>query len=124
MASIAEVIEQVDVLKPNQFTDGQKIRWLSECDCMVFNEVIAQHEGAPDDFTGYDLSIDRDTVLLVRPPHDIMYRQYLMAQIDLANQEYTRYNNTSGLFNTMYQDFRAWYTRNHMPVRHTEHFTI
>ena len=124
MASISEVIEQVDILKPNQFTEIQKIQWLSECDCMIFNEVIAQHTGHYGEFTGYAADTDRDTVLLAEPPHDVMYRQYLMAQIDLANQEYARYNNTSGLFNTMYRDFCAWYTRNHMPVSRTDRFIV
>lgn len=127
MATISSVIAQVDALKPNQYTALQKIQWLSECDSMVFSEVITKHVPcgcAPEKFIPYDEHTDPATTLLVRPPHDVIYRHYLTAQIDLANQELLRYNNSSAMFNTAYQAFRAWYTRTHLPLGTVEHFTI
>lgn len=127
MATIASVIAQVDALKPNQYTALQKIAWLSECDSMVFSEVISKHlpdENAPGSFTPYGLDTDPSTELIISPPHDVIYRHYLAAQIDLANQELIRYNNSSALFNNAYQAYRAWYTRGHMPVSGVTHFTL
>ena len=127
MATISSVIAQVDAIKPNQYTALQKIQWLSECDSMVFSEVIAKHapdNDAPSAFIPYEESTDPDTTLLARPPHDVIYRHYLTAQIDLANQELLRYNNSSAMFNTAYQAFRAWYTRCHMPLGSVTHFTL
>lgn len=127
MATISSVIAQVDAIKPNQYTSLQKIQWLSECDSMVFSEVIMKHapsEDAPHKFIPYDESTDPDTPLLAQPPHDVIYRHYLTAQIDLANQELLRYNNSSAMFNTAYQAFRAWYTRSHMPLGSVTHFTL
>ena len=124
MATIAEIITQVDALKPNQFTAIQKIQWLSECESMVHVDVIARHAGNTGVFPGFDETVDPDTILSAQAPHDALYRHYLTAQIDLANQELLRYNNSSQLFNNAYQAFKAWYTRNHMPAAEVDHFTI
>ena len=40
-----------------------------------------------------------NTELLVYPPHDKLYRTYLLAMIDFANGEYTKYNNSIAMFN-------------------------
>jgi len=124
MATIAGVIAEVNAVRPNQFTSAQKIRWLSELDGMIFTGIISRHEGAPETFSGYDTDADPETALLAVAPHDIIYRHYLTAQIDLANQELIRYNNTSRLFNEAFQEFRAWYTRSHMPLQPATHFKL
>lgn len=127
MATIAEVIAQVDELKPNQFSHAQKVMWISECESMVYAEVICQHVRSGNkciEYTGYTEDTDPDTLLMATHPYDNIYRYYLLAQIDLANQEYIRYNNSSALFNAIYQAYRAWYTRNNMPAAAADHFTI
>ncbi len=124
MATIAEVLRQTDELKPNQYTELQKIQWLSECEHMIYTEIISRHENSGETFNSYDAETSKETVLLAIAPYDTLYRHYLMMQIDLANQEYARYNNSSGVFNAMYHDYRAWYTRSRMPVCVADHLKL
>lgn len=44
--TITEAIERVDTLKPNQYTDEQKVRWLERLDGQLFLELVCTHEGA------------------------------------------------------------------------------
>lgn len=116
--TIQEALEKVDKLKPNQFEEAEKIRWLSDLDARVKAEIIDNHEGADKiAFNGYDEKTNRDTVLLVPEPYSELYLLYLAAQIDFYNAEYTRYNNSMVMFNTMYDDFAVYYNRTHMPIQ-------
>lgn len=116
--TIREALEKVDKLKPNQFEDAEKVRWLNALDATVKAEIINTHEGAElVTFDGYDEDTDTDTELLVPPPHSDIYLHYLFAQIDFNNAEYTRYNNSISMFNSKYSEFAAYYNRTHMPLQ-------
>ena len=54
--------------------------------------------------------------MLVRPPHDKLYPAYLEARIDYANGEYEKYQNTSQVFNTFFNEFMRWYAMNYNPA--------
>ena len=56
-----------------------------------------------------------ETELLVPAPWDEMYLRWLEARIDYANAEYTRYNNSMDMFRAVYQAYRSYYNRTHMP---------
>jgi hypothetical protein len=123
---ISDVIAMVDDLKANRYSTAQKIRWLSECDSTIFDAIISMHklpEGMPERFPGYTEQ-DMDTELIVKAPHDILYRYCLEMQIDLYNKELGNYNNTSRLFNTAMATYSAWYTRNNMPLEKATHFKL
>ena len=125
--TIAEIIDMVDDLKPNKFTDEQKISWLSDCDSVIFKDVISTHErqdGDPETFSGYAADVDVSTKLLVDAPHDQLYRYYLEMQIDLYNKEISNYNNTANIYNRAYADFASWYNREHMPRAVATHFRL
>jgi hypothetical protein len=124
--TIKDVISMVDGLKANQITGAQKLRWLSECDSTIFNDIIAVHENdgsMPVVFKGYT-DADVDTELLAKAPHDILYRHYLEMQIDLYNKELANYNNSNRLYNAALTAFSNWYTRNHMPTGQATHFKL
>lgn len=53
--------------------------------------------------------------LLVPAPYDEVYIRWLEAQIDYANGEYGRYNNSMTMFNASYSAFRNYWNRTHMP---------
>ena len=42
--TIQEAIDRVDILKPNHFTDEDKIGWLNTLDGQVWRELITTHE--------------------------------------------------------------------------------
>ena len=116
--TIREALEKVDKLKPNQFEDAEKVRWLNDLDAMIKADIIDTHEGAElVTFDGYDEDTDADTELLVPSPYSDIYLHYLFAQIDFNNAEYTRYNNAISMFNSKYIDFAAHYNRTHLPLQ-------
>ena len=114
---IIDSISKVDDLKPNRYDEEHKVGWLSNLDLRVKNEIIDTHEGANEtSFTGYNIDIDKDTELLVPAPYDEMYIHWIMAQIDLANGEYNKYNAEITMFNNEWEDYAKHYNRTHMPL--------
>ena len=114
--TILEAINQVDALKPNAFLQEDKIRWLNTVENYIKTEIIDTHEGAEKvNFVGYDVNTLTDTVLIVPSPYDVLYLRWLEAQIDYANGELGKYNNSITMFNSAYADFRNHYNRKNMP---------
>ena len=52
---------------------------------------------------------DLDKELLVDPPYDDIYELYLEAEIDRANGEYNKYQNTMQSYNARRGDFVTWF---------------
>ena len=119
--TIDQAIHTADELKPNQIDRARKIDWLSRLDMSIYQELFCTHERksveeVPDEFDGYKQNTDPDTVLLAPAPYDEIYRFYLEMQIDLANQEYDKYNNSAMLYATARgQLYRMWH-REHRPL--------
>ena len=115
--TIIEAITNIDALKTNTYTQNDKVKWLSRLDWMVKKEIIDTHEvEVPVDFTGYDETTDLNTELLVPAPYDEVYLRWLEAQIDYANAEYGKYNNSIVMYNTAYTAYSNYYNRTHMPL--------
>ena len=113
---IIEAINRIDGLKHNTYSQNEKVAWLSRLDSMVKRMIIDTHEGSEDvSFTGYDDSTDPETELLVPEPFDEVYLRWLEAQIDYANGEYDKYNNSILMYQTAYDGYANYYNRNHMP---------
>ena len=114
--TLLEAINRIDVLKPNGYSQAEKIQWLSNLDGIVKREIIDTHEGSEGvTFNGYTEETSLTTELLVPAPYDDVYLRYLEAQIDYANGEYTKYNNAVEAYNTAYSTFRRYYNRTYMP---------
>ncbi len=116
--TIQEAITQLDTIKPNQYGEDQKIKWLSILDGMVKEEIINTHEGYMDKpFTGYTEETANTTLLLVPEPYSDMYLHYLSSQVDLNNSELIRYNNSAALFNERYTAYANYYNRTTLPLQ-------
>ena len=100
MATLKSVIDMVDEIKPNAFSNEAKTQWLNECE-----EIITYH---------YDAEKDKE--LLAQPPHDKIYWAYLTAMIDFANGEYNKYQNTMQVFNSFFSEFMRWFALNYHPA--------
>lgn len=113
---ILEAITKIDTLKPNSYSQTEKIKWLSTLDGTIKNEIIDTHEGGEGIvFNGYDDKTSLDTELLVPSPYCDVYLRYLEAQIDYANAEYGKYNNAMAMYNSAYSNFERYYNRTHLP---------
>ena len=113
--TIMEALEQTARLKPHQYDTDVLIRWLSELDEKIYEEIWKTHEGELPEFSGYGEETPGETALLVAGRYADMYIKYLESQIDYQNEEYDRYNNSAAAFNALYMEYWAWYTRTHMP---------
>ena len=114
---IYEAMDICDRQKPNGYTREDKIHWLSKLDMMIFEEIISRHEGGIENFDGYEADADDNTELLAGGTYADMYIKWLFAQIDFANAEISRYNNSMVMFNALYDGYARAYTRSHMPRR-------
>ena len=98
--TIIEAINRIDALKPNGYGQAEKIKWLSDLDRTVKAEIIDTHEGGGEAFAGYGSDTPLDTVLLIPALYDDVYVKWLEANIDYANGEYGKYNNSIAMFNS------------------------
>jgi len=114
--TISNAITIIDSVKPNQYTDSEKIRWLNDLDGKIKAEVIDTHESNTEvEFNGYDSTTPDDTKLLVDAPYDDIYVHWLESRIDYTNGEFAKYNNSISMFNSAIQSFISFYNRTHMP---------
>jgi len=115
--TIIEAINRIDTLKPNTYTQETKIYWLSNLDGIIFEKIIKTHEGAEAiKFEGYTPETPIDTELIISAPYDDIYIKWLEAQIDYANREYDKYNNSIVAYNDAYAEFERHYNRTNMPI--------
>ena len=121
--TIMEAMHRIGTVKPNGYDQALKIKWLSTLDGIIKKEIIDTHEGAENVvFNGYTVETNLLTELLVPAPYDDIYIRYLEMQIDYANGEYGKYNNSKVMFNTAYSDFEKYYNREHMPLNRGKRF--
>jgi hypothetical protein len=114
--TIIEAINRIDSLKPNNYTQPEKIKWLSNLDGIIKKEIIDTHKGSENvSFEGYVAETALDTVMLVPSPYDDIYVKWLEAQIDYANADTKRYENSMIMYNTAYSAFERFYNRTYMP---------
>jgi hypothetical protein len=114
--TIMDALYRIDELKPNSYSQPEKIKWLSSLDGVIKSEIIDSHEGGEDVvFDGYDEFAELTTVLLVPAPYDDIYLRWLDAQIDYNNGEYDKYNNSITAYNDAYNLYQRHYNRTHMP---------
>lgn len=104
---VDKLIKLVRKLKPTptEFDDEILLMWVSECEGMVLSEV---HLVSVADIEPFALGADSSlpTAELTAPfPYDKLYTQYVLAQIDYANGEYTKYQNSMQMFNATYTEY-------------------
>lgn len=121
--TIIEAINRIDTIKPNSFSQTEKVRWLNTLDGIIKTEIIDTHEGGENIvFNGYNDNTPISTELLIAAPYDDVYLRYLEMQMDYANGEYNKYENSVAMYNTAYSAFANYYNRTHMPIGKTRKY--
>lgn len=103
-----KAIEIVDRLKPNAYSEEDKLRWLNELDGMVQRLVMQDKQ-----VTKYAYPDDMDRELLIPIPFDDVYTLFLEAKIDYYNREYANYNNSATMFEAQFNEYKKDYIREH-----------
>ena len=124
--NIQEALDMVDRMKPNMMDEQIKIRFLSELDGKIHEEIVLKHVFKPSEAKRpkYDTDTDPGTELIIPAPYDMLYVYYLMMQIDLMNQEMDKYNNDAALFDKYYGDAADWWNRRRMPISRVRELRI
>ena len=101
-----KAIEIVDRLKPNSYSEEDKLRWINELDGMAQRLVIQT-----DNINQYSYPEDMNKELLIPAPFDDCYTLFLEAKIDYHNREYANYNNSAMMFEAQYSEYKKAYIR-------------
>ena len=113
MATLQGVLDIIDGIKPNAFSEEAKTAWINEIEGLVQTEVFLL---AIEDVVQYTWPKDAAVTLLAKPPHDKIYWVYLSAMVDFANGEYDKYQNTMQMFNQFFGEYMRWYARTYNPA--------
>lgn len=115
--TIIEAINRIDAVNPNNYSQTEKVAWLSTLDGVIKKEIIDTHEGAEAvTFNGYNAETPLDTELIVPAPYDEVYLFWLQSKIDYWNAEMGKYNNSIAMYNTAYSTFEKAYNRENKPI--------
>lgn len=120
--TIQEALDMANELKPNMMIESTKIRFLSEIEGKIFNEIIMKHEHENMDMPEYDSETDRTTEMLAPAPYDMLYVYWLISRIDHMNQEMDKYNNDRALFENAWGELSDYWTREHMPLQPASYY--
>lgn len=111
--TINEAIAQVNRTRQNRIPDDVMIRWLSNLDHQIYEEVIKTREGWESvSFTTYGAD-DGEKTLLVPPPYDEMYIYKLEASIYYEQREINKYATSMTMFNAVMEQYMKKYNREH-----------
>ena len=124
--TIQEAMDLANQMKPNMMIPGTQIRFLSELEGKIHEEIVMKHVHTEEEETKpqYDTGSDPGTVLLVPAPYDMLYVYWLMSKIDLMNMEMDKYNNDRALFENAYDEMSDWWTRTKMPLQAAREFML
>ena len=101
--TVKETIKKADALRPNAIEEQEKAEWI-----IRFDGEIAEMMQVPVP----DIKWPEDQELLMPYPKDDLYVKYLMAMIDLANEESALYANDMIVANQAIAESKAWWYRN------------
>lgn len=106
--TVAELLEKVNVEKPNAFSENHLLLFINECEALV-QEFLGVD---PEEYIiKYDLQYDKDEELIALPPYDGMYESFLKAKMDYVNEEHQSYANNQAQFESTWEEYKAYAMR-------------
>ena len=111
-----EIIQMAGELRPHSFSENVLLHWLTALDGRIAAAVFLM---APEEYRQRKRTHPQglDNEPLVEYPHQEMYVQYLIAQIDLALGENEQYQNDMAVYNESYSDFVRWFGNRYAPAQ-------
>lgn len=114
--TVQQALSYVDGVKPNAFSQAVKLNWLSEIEGKIALEIHLETPESLEDWLPYTAA-DLAETLKVGVPYTGVYTWYLQAQVDLANGEYDKAQNTMAMFNNAWAEYLRWYCQRYDPVQ-------
>lgn len=106
--TVSEALGRLDTLKPNRYTQEDKLAWLTTVDAAVAQVLgVAAPEYAAAD----------GTALLLAAPYDTAYLRYMEAQIDYHDGASEGCSMAMERYGKVLAAFRKHYQRTHVPAR-------
>jgi hypothetical protein len=112
--TVRELLAMVDQLRPNAYTDQEKIDMLNTIEGRVYTDILLKAEGYEGEFVPFKEGQEKRE-LIVPVPFTDLYVFYLAAMIDFYNGDSGRYNDTMVLYNRAFDDYAAYYREHNMP---------
>lgn len=120
--TIRQCIWEFDSLTHNAIPLPQKVAWLGRLDLSIHQELwLRYRELCERAFAPYDEDTDQDTVLLVPPPYDEVYRWYLEMMVADTNRESEAYNHALAKYEEALGRYAASLNRTMTPVKRYAH---
>lgn len=110
-----EAIQELDSLKPNAYTQTQKMVWLDRLDQFIQRSVLDRYPDRAAD-TALEMG-NPERELLMPPPFDQGYLHWLESKLHYFNEELDRYNSAVRMFRAVFEDYqRELHRRAQLPV--------
>lgn len=124
--TLQEALDITDEMKPNMMRRDLKIKYITEIEQLIHEEILMAHEHTPEEEEKpvYTEETDPGAVLIVPDPYSMVYVYWVMTKIDMQNQEDARYNIDRAHFENQYDAMSDWWTRNKMPIQKTREFRL
>lgn len=116
--TVKELFDLVDQIRPNAFTEREKLHFLNTIEGKVYREILEKAEKGAEEFLPFREG-EEERELAVPIPYTDIYIYYLAAMIDFYNGDAGRYNDTMVLSNTAWDDYAAYYREKHRPKQTT-----
>ena len=95
------VIQELDSLRPNGFSQEQKLQWVDRLDQFIRRVVLLRYGEAPEIPMG-----EPDRELIMPEPFTEGYLYWLEAKLHYFNQEIDRYNAAIRMFRGSFEDYQ------------------
>lgn len=120
---VREVLATVDQLRPNAYTDEEKINMLNTIEGRVYTDIFQKAEGFEGEFIPFKEG-QEERELAVPVPFTELYIFFLMSRIDFLNGDSGRYNDTMVLLQNAWDEYAAYYRENNKPKQTNLHGMI
>lgn len=111
---VREILADIDTMRPNAFTDGEKITFLNTIEGRIYREILEKAADFHGEFIPFQEG-EEERELIVPVPYTDVYTYYLAAMIDFYNGDSGRYNDSMVLYNDAWDQYAAHCRENHKP---------
>ena len=112
--NLRELLVEVDQLRPNAFTDAEKIRMVNTVEGRIYKDILSKYEGEEPVFIPFAEG-QEERELVVPVPFTDVYVFYLISMVDFYNGDSNKYNDSMILYNDAWENYAAHYLQTHTP---------